>query len=222
MTKSIIKLQVVLIGIILLMCSCFKEDGEICEIYKGEQEKRFLLQKTRLMYNAVIEDTLSFKNNEGELKQFKLSRSEGNVASEFTFFNSEDDCNYIYYTNSDRFSFNYSNISESQNIYIDFYVGGYELKGNNLDSLIALFDYISFGGGNTSLAARFVTEKREDVVIGEEYFDTYLVTDTFINQINYDSIYILPNRSLENTIIYSIRYGVIQFENNGIIWDICL
>lgn len=224
MNPKLFKLNGLLFGVLFLLTFCTIEEEEDiipCSFLNKVSERILLSPQTSWHYYALSADTISYKNNQGEIKHFRIYRSDGAFYPQSTIFNEDDGCNYLYNIRSNKHTFNYSNIDEHENILLNFYIGGYVLKNNNIDSLMILYDYLSFGGGNVSIVSRFVSKKREDIILDDErYLYDYLVEDTTINQINYDSVFILPNRVEENNIIYSSRFGIIQFENKGVIWDI--
>lgn len=208
------------LSLILFIISC--ADSQImdeCSIDKGLDIHRELSNLTKRAYKSIRNDTVRFCNSQNQVMQFQVSKSEGERYWGFSYQDSIENCEFQYTTHRDYHSVNYNSTNESQNISVKYYTSGYTTQNNNVDSLIALYDLISFSCVNASTVGAYMIDRNEGLIIEHEtpydyFFTDQLKVDTIINNVEYDTIYILPNDVHENLILYSIQNGIIQFEHN--------
>ena len=221
------KITICLPFLVLFFISCSDTRNiDQCTIDKGIDKHRELSNFTSKVYLSFNEDTVRFCNSQNDEKWFRITKNENDRFWRFSYIDTIENCEYKYLTHRDYNEITYSNINETQQIFVGYYTSGYTLKHNDVDSLIALYDLISFSSENASSVGAFMINRNEGQIEDfespyEYFFKDLLKIDTTINNTHYDSIYILPNDFQNNLILYSIPDGIIQFEHDSQIWNLC-
>lgn len=210
----------------LVFVSCSTEGPEeMCIIDKGLDYHRPLTPFTEYVFESIPGDTtISFSNSFDEKKVFNVSKTRDIRFWGVSFNIPDENCEYEYLTNRDYHQVRYSNTMITESIEITYSTSGYSLLNNNMDSLVALYDRIGFSSGNASSVGTFAIDREEGPFnmddTPDHFFVDYLKLDTIINATSFDSLYILPNDFHDNQILYSIPHGIVQFEDEGHIWNI--